>query len=281
MGQLSLKFCFLFLAFSMTVSLVGCSSLFYFPSQIEYSSPDKVNLKFEEVWFHSEYGDKIHAWWIPASTPKSLGTIVFFHGNAENMTSHFMNLAWIPEAGYNYFIFDYPGYGKSEGNPTPKTTVLSGNAAVKWVKKNKDQRPLIVYGQSLGGIVALKTVIDSKEEVPYRAVIADSAFSSYQRVAQVKLSNHWSTWLLQHTVYLGVSDRYAPDDHLHKISPIPFLVIHGQKDLTVDPENGEYIYKQAKEPKEIWRIPDGLHNDTFYRHDKVYRQKFLDWLAQH
>lgn len=277
MGLLSLRL--LFFTVILFVSL-GCSSLFYYPNQNIYLTPDKMKMSFEEVWFKNELGDDIHAWWLPASTKESKGTIVFFHGNAENLSSHFMNLFWVPQAGYNYFIFDYPGYGKSTGEPSPKSTVLTGNAAVKWVHKNKDPRPLIIYGQSLGGIVAMRTVIDSKEEVPYKAVIADCTFSSYQRVARIKLSTSWVTWILQPLVYVLLSDRYAPDSRLDEISPTPLLIIHGQKDFTVEPPNAEYIYKKSKDPKEIWRIPEGRHNDTFWKHDFVYRQKVIDWLEK-
>ncbi len=278
MGLLPLKKILVSLFIGFAFLQVGCSSLFYYPNQRVYLTPDQMKMTFEEVWFENELGQKIHGWWLPASTKTSKGTVVFFHGNAENLTSHFMNLFWLPQAGYNYFIFDYPGYGKSEGEPNPKSTVLTGNAAVKWVAKNKDARPLIIYGQSLGGIVAMRTVIDSKDEVSYKAIIADCTFTSYQRVARIKLSKSWFTWILQPLVYVVLSDRYSPDHRMEEISPTPLLIIHGQKDFTVEPENAEYTYKKAKEPKEIWRIPEGYHNDTFWKHDFAYRQKVVDWL---
>lgn len=240
--------------------------------------PEQLKLHHEEVWFENSLNQKIHGWWLPALTKESKGTFVFFHGNAENLTSHFMNLFWLPQAGYNYFIFDYPGYGRSQGEPSPKSTTLTGRAAVEWVSKNKDSRPLIIYGQSLGGIIALRTFLDTKDRIKYKAVIGDNTFSSYRRVARIKLKQNLFTWPLQPLVFLLLSDRYAPDQDLDKISPTPFLIIHGQKDFIVEPENAEHIYKRSLEPKEIWRIEDGFHNDTFWRHDFTYRQKLLDWL---
>jgi fermentation-respiration switch protein FrsA (DUF1100 family) len=264
------------LFFALFIS--GCSHLFYYPNQRTYMKPQQLKLLHEEIWFENSLKQKIHGWWLPSSTKESKGTFIFFHGNAENLTSHFMNLFWLPQAGYNYFIFDYPGYGQSEGKPSPKSTTLAGQAAVEWVAKHKDPRPLIIYGQSLGGIIALRTFLDTRDRIKYKAIIGDNTFSSYQRVAQIKLKQNWFTWPLQPLAYLLLSDRYAPDRDLDKISPTPLLIIQGQKDSVVEPENAEDIYKKSLEPKEIWRIEDGFHNDTFWRHNFVYRQKLIDWL---
>lgn len=259
------------------VVLSGCSSLFYYPTRKTYHDPSKAGLVNEDVEFVSESGDKIHAWWFGATGKESKGTVVFFHGNAENLTSHFANLMWLPAEGYNYFIFDYPGYGRSSGHPTPMGALNSGIAAIRWVVKNKDQRPLIVYGHSLGGNIALRSVLDLKDSVPFRAVIIDSSFPSYRKIAARKLSSFWLTWPFQPLVYAFLSDRYAPD-RIDALSPTPLLVIHGQKDIQVEPEFGEMIFKAAKEPKQIWRIPDGSHGSTFWRHERVYRKKLLRYL---
>lgn len=264
------------LIFSLFLS--SCSSLLYYPSDEFFYPPEKFNLKPEDVWFESENGDKIHAWLFRASRTPVLGTLVFFHGNAQNLTAHFAHLSWIPAEGYNYLIFEYPGFGLSPGVPTPENTVLAGRAAIRWVHKNVDPKP-IVFAQSLGGAIAQRAVLDVKEEIPLRAVVLDSTFTSYQEVARKKLATSWLTWLLQPLSYVVLSDKWAAQD-IEKISPVPVLVIHGQADHIVPPEMGEKIYERLKEPKEIWRLEKGLHTDMFWNHQLRYRKKLTDWLAQ-
>lgn len=251
----------------------------YYPSRDLYYDPSKFGLQPEDVWTESEKKDKIHGWWFEAKNSK--GTIVFFHGNAENLTSHYMQIVWIVEYGYNLLVFDYPGYGLSSGEPDPESCVYSAYSMIDWVQKNKNphNQPLIIYGQSMGGAIALRAALDRKEQVPLHAVVADSAFNTFQGIGRKKLSSYWLTWLIQPLAYVLLSDKWAAKD-LENLSPIPTLVIHGQKDPVVEPEFGEKIYSELRDPKEIWRIEDGVHIDVFWRHDKLYRQKFLDWLAQ-
>ena len=128
--------------------------------------------------------------------------------------------------GYNLFIFDYPGYGLSQGSPSPYHCLISGHAAMEWVHKTKDPDRLLSMGNRFGGIVALRSVLDKKDEVPIRHLVVDSSFSSFQSIGRQKLSLSWLTWPFQFLPYLLLSDRYAPKD-LSPISPIPVLVIHG------------------------------------------------------
>jgi fermentation-respiration switch protein FrsA (DUF1100 family) len=243
----------------------------------KYYDPSQVALKQEEVEFENEEGTRIHAWWFQAKTKVSKGTIVFFHGNAENLTTHFLNLSWLPEQGYSYLIFDYPGYGVSEGKPTPKSTVLTGYAAIRWVHKNKDSGPLIIYGQSLGGAIAFRSMLDIKDEIPMKAIILDSTFLSYRSLAREKAKESWVTWLLQPIAWLAMTDEYAPKD-IGRRAPTPLLVIHGEKDRVIPLKFGEEIFRNSPEPKIIWKIPNGTHGDVFWAHQLVYRKKFLDYL---
>lgn len=262
--------------------LAGCTSLLYVgrvPAK-KFYDPSVLGLKQEEIEFADKDGTRLHGWWFSSKTQPSKGTVVFFHGNGENLTTHFISLSWMPAEGYNYFIFDYPNYGVSEGDPSPYSTVMSGHAALEWVHDNKDDRPLIVYGHSLGGNVAHRTVLDMKDKLPIRALVLDGTFLSYRSIARKKASENALLWLLQPVAWLIMSDRYAPEN-IEKRAPIPLLVIHGQKDTMVPPQFGEDIFEKSAEPKEIWRIEEGEHGDTFWKHQKQYRQKFLDYLSQH
>ncbi|PIS10473.1 MAG: phospholipase [Bdellovibrio sp. CG10_big_fil_rev_8_21_14_0_10_47_8] len=259
----------------------SCTSIFYYPRipDRKFYDPKQAGLIQEEIYFEDEDHHRLHGWWFQATKEPNLGTLVFFHGNAENITTHFLQFTWLPAKGYSYFIFDYPGYGESQGGPSPKTNLMAGKAALQWVHQNKDARPLIVYGQSLGGNIALKTVLELRDHVPLRNLILDSTFLSYRSVARTKASEHWLTWLFQPLAWLVMSDSYAPE-HIERVSPIPALVIHGQKDLVIDPKFGEEIYEKLAEPKEIWRIESGTHGNVFWTDGQSYRQKFIDYLAR-
>lgn len=269
--------CF-FLA-AVPLFLSGCMSFFYYPSQKVFFDPAKAGLNPENIEFKTRSGDSIHAWWFESAKKPSKGTIVFFHGNAENLTSHFAFMAWLPQEGYSYLIFDYPGYGRSPGSPSPKNTVESGIAAVEWVHANKDQRALTIVGHSLGGNVALRTSLEVHDRIPIKNIVIDASFPSYQKIARRKLSSFWLTWPLQPLAYVLTYDTYAPRE-IQSLSPIPILITHGQKDLAVEPEFGDMLFEMAGEPKEIWKIPDGVHGSTFWAHGLEYRKKLLFYWAR-
>lgn len=252
---------------------IGCSSLLYYPSKDQLYDPKQVKLEFEEVQFN-DGKNQLHAWWFPSRNKTAKGTFVYFHGNAENLSSHFLSLSWLPENGFNYFIFDYPGYGKSQGEPSPEANVSAGIAALKWVHSSKDERPLIVYGQSMGGIIAMRSVSELKEQIPFQVLIADGTFSSFQRIARQKLAEHWLTWLFQPLAYLVLSDKWAAEPD--KISPIPLLVMHGDHDEVIPIKSGERIFNDAKEPKAFIPIAGGHHGDLFWVDGMKYRKIILD-----
>lgn len=257
----------------------GCSSLLYHPTHIVHFDPAQVGLVPEDVEIESD-SLKLHGWYLKAKKPK--GVIVFFHGNAQNVTSHYANLMWILKEGYDYFIWDYRGYGKSQGKPNPQNTVEDGKEVIKFIYNKNPKLPLYVFGQSLGGAVAMRSVIDLNGEIPIRAVVVDSTFQSYQSVGKEILSRSWLTWLFQPLAYVALSDKYAPEDKVHKISPIPLLVMYGTKDQIINYKFGEEIYKDAKDPKEFIRIENGQHIDSFWGSDHMEtRKKFLEFLKKH
>jgi hypothetical protein len=271
-----MKFIWIFFA----VLLSGCGHLFFYPTQVQHYDPKEFHLEPKDIWFKTEKNDDIHAWYFESAKKPALGTILFFHGNAENLSSHFANLAWIPDEGYNYLIFDYPGYGKSPGSPTMEDCVESGRAALKWVHENIEKRP-IIFAQSLGGAIAQRVILDLKDQIPIRSIVFEGTFTSYKAIARKKLSLSWMTWIFQPLAYVLVSDSWAADeDRLETISPIPVLVIHNQEDRAVEPVFGDRLFEHLAEPKEFWKIETGYHMDTFWRHQFRYRKPFLEWLAK-
>lgn len=257
--------------------LLGCTHLFYYPNKDRtYFNPADFALSPEDVWIKSGE-EKIHGWWFASHETPAKGTVLFFHGNAENLSSHYMSMGWLPDSGYNYLIIDYPGYGKSTGEPTPLGCVQAGRDALNWIRKEKDPNP-IIYGQSLGGNVALRVAEEEKATGKIRALVLDSTFPSYQKIARGKLSKSWVTWILQPLTYVLISDSGSPKD-LKSISPIPTLVFHGQLDQVVEPEYGDMLFTQLNEPKKFISVPEAQHGQVFWVAQGKYRQDFLQFLS--
>ena len=113
----------LLFALLLGCSLFGLSSCaqqaFYYPDHADYGTPAQAGLQHEDIFFQSEDGTRLHGWFIPAQNAGGLiparATIIHFHGNAQNLSAHKEAVQWLPAHGYNVFLFDYRGYGLSEG----------------------------------------------------------------------------------------------------------------------------------------------------------------------
>jgi uncharacterized protein len=259
--------------------LAGCNGVFFFPGRAQVLSPDQLGLKYEDVYFPARDGTRLHAWFLPAQG-RALGTILFLHGNAENISTHIMSVRWLPARGFNVFLLDYRGYGASQGEPTVQGVQEDVNAAMETLlaRPGVDPDRLVVFGQSLGGSIAIYNVAHSPYRRHVRALAVESAFASYRGIAREKLADFWLTWPLQYPLSWLVSDRYSPARAVARISPIPLLVIHGDHDPIVPLADGERLFALAREPKQLWIVPGGGHIQAF-RHQS-FRDRFVAWLKQ-
>jgi fermentation-respiration switch protein FrsA (DUF1100 family) len=265
------------------VLLNGCTHLLFFPSQALVVSPEQLGLEYEDVYFRSADGTRLHGWFFPARTQPVKGIVVQFHGNAENLSTHFRSLIWVIEHGYHLFTFDYRGYGRSEGQVSVEGAVDDVRAAIaqaRMLPVPEAGTRLVLYGQSLGGTLLLYVAGTMKDRDGIALVIADSSFSSYQAIAREKLAENWLTFILQPLACVLISDRYAPEHVLAKISPVPLLIIHGDRDQIVPVHYGQRIYDRAKAPKWFWRLEGVGHIQAMAPRYDQYRQALLDFLDQ-
>jgi alpha-beta hydrolase superfamily lysophospholipase len=237
----------------------GCSSLFYYPTRVKYVDDRRLTHRPEEVHFKSAGGADLVGWYFSAVKQPPEGVIVFFHGNGQNLSAHFASLYWILDEGYDFFIFDYPGYGISPGGPTPENTVRAGAAAVRFARGRHPDLPLAVYGQSLGGAVAMKTVEDMNGDPPVCALVLDSTFKTYRGVARDVLASTFWTWIFQPLTYLVLSDRWSPAYGMEKLS-LPALVIHATHDPLVPFARGKDVFDSLPGPtKEFYPVESHEH----------------------
>lgn len=240
-------------------------------------------MEFEDIDFESGDGTPLHGWYFKNTlTPKGpKGLILFFHGNAQNITAHYPNFVWALEHGYDYFIFDYRGYGLSEGSANQqglhKDALAALDLAHQW-RAEKEMPQLIVYSQSLGGIVAAKALEDDPKRDEISLVVFDSTFSSYQQVAYKKMQQAGWLRFLSPLGKVLMSDEYAPTDIYEKLET-PVLVIHSKDDQIIDYENGEQIFERLQTNKKwFWSLENAPHISVFFVQEGLYRQKFKDLL---
>jgi hypothetical protein len=271
-----------FAPFLIALCLGGCTHDFFFPTRILYRRPEELGIKTEWLKFPSQDGVKITGLLMKTSQASARGIVVQFHGNGENMTSHFGFSYWLPAQGYDVFIFDYRGYGASAGKPSVKGAVDDGIAAMQYILNRNDlPRSMIIWGQSLGGALSIASLCRGKfESNPrIRALILESSFDSYEDMAEEVLSRSWLTWPLQWPLSrLLISDRYAPQ-RLMKILPrIPILVIHGDQDKIVPFSFGERLFAELPQPKTFWRVKGGGHLEAFTRFGADFKPRLVQFL---
>jgi hypothetical protein len=264
------------------VTCGGCvNRMFYYPTRDVYGTPASHGLRYEQVSFLSDDGTRLSGWFIPA-VGDAMGTVVHFHGNAQNMTAHFSYVAWLPREGFNLFVFDYRGYGASGGSPDREGVYRDCVAALECVRRRADVDPdrIVLLGQSLGGANAI-AVAGSGDAGKIRAVAVDSAFFSYRLIVRDQMRHIPLVSLLRWPLsFVIVGNGRSPGPAVANISPTPLLIFHGDEDQVVPIRHGIMLFDAAKEPKEFVRVPGGRHTDAFVRPEPQYRRKLMEFFKE-
>lgn len=255
----------------------SCANLFFQPGHEFVNKPFHDGVAVTDQWIKSD-DIMLHSWYLYPVTGDCRSLMPYLHGNAENISTHTHSVSWLVPKGYCVLAPDYRGYGKSEGSPDidgiNRDAVNALSFAVDMAKLEK--KPLIVFGQSLGGALAIYAVANSADKTAISALIIEAAFSSYSRIAKEKAGEVTLTWLLQPFVSILTIDRYSPDRWVDKISPVPLLIMHGEHDHTIPIHHGEDIVNMAGEPKEFWRTAPNGHAASF--RDPAVRLQFLEYI---
>ena len=205
----------------------------------------------EEVWLTTSDRLRLHGWFINSRQRPAAATVIFFHGNGGNINS----LGWLGEAlarrGFDVLLFDYRGYGRSEGAVSGEQGIYNdADAAYDYVLNERGTRPgrLVLYGQSLGTTAVAD--VASRREVG--AIILESGLSSANDMAASMFP-----WLPSRLHSLG-ENRF---ESARKLSSVrcPVLVTHNDPDPTIPTEQGRKLYEAANEPKKLIIIPGAGH----------------------
>lgn len=240
------------------------SRLLYRPVRAVTSTPAERGLDFEDVAFETEDGLTLHGWYV--ATADAPFTILFCHGNAGNVMHRIDTLVLFRDLGVNCFVFDYRGYGRSEGGPTEIGTYRDARAAYDWLTRTQGvpAERIVLFGRSLGGSIAAHLAA----HVEAGAVVLESAFTSYADIGA-------SLYPFM-PVRLFARFRYDTRAHLADVR-CPVLVVHSRQDELVPFEHGRRLFEAARKPKRFVEITGG-HGDGFLTSGDVYRNAWIEWL---
>ncbi|MCI0707256.1 MAG: alpha/beta hydrolase [Ignavibacteriae bacterium] len=225
----------------------------FFPSSYPGGYYDEAGTVpgIEDCSFITEDGVKIHAWFVKSDS--AVATLLMAHGNAGNLSHRLPIIKAMRDSGFNVLMFDYRGYGKSEGSPTEDGVYADGRAAFDYLlqRQGVDSSSIILFGTSLGGAVAVDIATHRKAA----GLILESTFSTAKDVARVAYPFLPAQFILR--------SRFDSEAKIRTIR-IPILFLHGDQDGVIPIALGRKLYSAANEPKTFHTIVGADHNDTFW-----------------
>ena len=239
------------------------AKMIFYPMAGIQQTPADWGLEYEDITFNTEDGVQLNAWYIPHK--KSDQVLLFFHGNAGNISHRRDSIEIFHRLGFNVFIIDYRGYGKSQGRPGEQGLYLDASAAWRYLTEIKGfvAEDIVIFGRSLGGAVATQLA----SVVPAQGLILESTFSSSKDFARSVFP------LFSRLLFMRFDF-----DSAEKIKHVnyPVLVLHSPEDEIMPFHLGEKVYQSAHQPKRFVKMK-GDHNYGFVLSQPGYEQALAEW----
>ena len=241
--------------------------LIFFPDPRLDATPQALGLVYEDVDLKTRDGVRLHGWFVSGPGGRDAPVVLFCHGNAGNISHRLEQLRIIHDLGLACLIFDYQGYGRSQGRISEQGAYRDVAAAWSYLTETRKIAPdrIICWGRSLGGAVAAHQAATSRP----LALIIESAFTSLPALGQ-KLYPFLPVRLL-------VRYHFPVQDFLQNRS-CPLLIVHSREDEIVPFAFGRRLFEQAPEPKAFLELSGG-HNDGFLVSGKQYTRGLADFLS--
>jgi fermentation-respiration switch protein FrsA (DUF1100 family) len=251
--------------------------MIYCPDRQIDQTPDVLGLKYDNVTLTTSDGFHINGWFLPtvasakaglpASASNAKLTVLFFHGNAGNMSHRFEKLAALRSLGVDTFIIDYRGYGLSEGKPDEQGTYRDARAAYDYLVTQRTLAPrsIVVYGESLGSAVAA----DLATKVDVGGLILEEAFTSVGDVGQRMFPFLPVRWL--------VRNKYDTLGKMPRVK-VPLLIFHSREDEIFNIRHAQRLLAAASDPKHLVELR-GHHNDAFLVSAPIYHEALREFFA--
>lgn len=247
------------------VMYVAQPRMIYFPSKTVAVTPSDASLPYDDVTLTCADGAQINGWFVPADSARA--TLIFCHGNGGNISHRLESIDQFHRLGLSVFVFDYHGYGQSEGKPGEQETYLDAEAAWQYLTDTRGIPPdsIIIFGRSLGGAVAVWLASQHRA----KALVVESSFTSIADVAA-----HYYPFL---PVRPLVRVKYDSRKLIGGIK-MPILFIHSPDDDIIPFKLGRRLFEAANEPKQFLQIHGG-HNAGFLDSDEVYMKGWREFLT--
>lgn len=238
------------------------------PGRTLTMTPANAGMDYQDVSIETTDGVTLHGWFIAGQSSRVL---LFFHGNAGNISHRLDSIRQFHDLGLSVFIIDYRGYGQSQGQTTEIGIYRDSDAAWRYLveSRGKVASDIVIFGRSLGASVAARLAAQNQP----LALIVESSFTSVPDIAQDLYPWLPARWLS--------SLSHATRDYIQDVL-CPVLIIHSRDDEIIPFHHGEEIFASANEPRTLLVI-HGTHNDAFVRDEHAYiegLQKFLTGLSE-
>lgn len=241
-------------------------SLAFHPTREITATPADAGLRYEDVALTADDGVRLHAWYVPAENARA--TLLFCHGNGGNLSWRVESLRIFHDLGLSSLVFDYRGYGRSEGSPSPEGIARDARAAWNWLQdRGSASGDIVLFGRSLGGAVALELT----RSVRPRALILESTFASPFGVLHLDF--------MAPLLRVAVGDIWNSREAAERLT-VPTLCIHSPDDGVVPFREGRRLYEAVAGEKAFVEIR-GSHNGGFLQSREIYVPALERFLTKH
>ncbi len=225
---------------------VGQRKLMYFPDASR-TQPSAAGLpQAEEVMLQTSDGERVIAWHIPPREGRNV--VLYFHGNGGALALRAARFKALTSDGAGLLALSYRGYGGSTGSPSEQGLLRDAAALYALAAERYQPERLVLWGESLGGAVAIALAA----ERPVRSLVLESPFTSAADIAATVYPFIPVRFLMQ--------DQFRSDERIGQVA-VPVLVMHGERDNVVPIRFGERLFALIRSPKRFVRFADGGHND--------------------
>ncbi|WP_445666546.1 alpha/beta hydrolase [Fodinibius sp. AD559] len=240
------------------------SQMVYYPQESISYTPNDVGLSYEDVTFATEDGLDLHGWYVPGDD--SNVTVLYFHGNAGNISGRLQTIQLLHNLGLNVFIFDYRGYGRSQGSTSEQGTYKDARAAWNYLVSERgiENDQIVIMGRSLGGAVASWLAVRKQPA----ATILESTFTS-----AADLGSDLYPWLPVRSI---ISYDYNTLQNITQIRS-PLFMAHSRDDEIIPYHHGKTLYEAANDPKTFVEL-QGSHGSGFWETGEKYRRALQEFL---
>tara|TARA_B100000965_G_scaffold68952_1_gene54292 strand:- start:3285 stop:4085 length:801 start_codon:yes stop_codon:yes gene_type:complete len=223
--------------------------LMYLPSENNYLD-EEINFKYQEIFIKVDKSIELKSWLIEKDLIRKK-TLVFFHGNAGNLSNRVYKLNELNKLDINILIVAWRSFSGNSGEPSEINLYNDAKKTIEWLNsKGVDNKKIILYGESLGTGVAVELAQNNL----YSGIILEAPYTS-----MVKAAKRFYPWL---PIKILLKDKFNSESKIKNIR-IPILIMHGEKDTIVPFDMGKKLYEKANSPKKSYFTKDDDHMMTF------------------